>query len=224
MIHDPKRRKISAAPFRDRVVHHALCSVLIPIYERKFISDSYANRAGRGTHAALDRCTQFMQRYRYVLQCDIRQFFPSIDHAILKGILAVTITDSQVLRLCYLIIDSGAGVLDDEYVLRIFPGDDLFSAAERPRGLQRAQPQPVRHGISFLGFVVYPDHRRLKRVKGIAFRRHLYTLYERFERGEVDQSVLDVSIRAWVGHVMHGDTWGLRKAIFKPIKLKRRLP
>ncbi len=54
-IQDSKKRKISAAPFRDRVVHHALCNVLEPIYERKFIHDSYANRLGKGTHRALDR-------------------------------------------------------------------------------------------------------------------------------------------------------------------------
>ena len=50
-IHDPKRRRISAAPFRDRVVHHALCNVIEPIFERTFIGDSYANRVGKGTHA-----------------------------------------------------------------------------------------------------------------------------------------------------------------------------
>ena len=81
-IHEPKRRKISAAPFRDRVVHHALCNVIEPIYERKFIFDSYANRVGKGTHAALDRCTHFMRRHPYVLQCDVQQFFPAIDQAI----------------------------------------------------------------------------------------------------------------------------------------------
>jgi retron-type reverse transcriptase len=77
-VHEPKRRKISAAPFRDRVVHHALVRVIEPIYERKFIFDSYANRKGKGTHAALDRCTHYMRRYQYVLQCDIQQFFPPI--------------------------------------------------------------------------------------------------------------------------------------------------
>jgi retron-type reverse transcriptase len=77
-VHEPKRRKISAAPFRDRAVHHALVSVLEPIYERKFIFNSYANRVGKGTHAALDRCTDYMQRYPYVLQCDVQQFFPAI--------------------------------------------------------------------------------------------------------------------------------------------------
>jgi len=58
-IHDPKRRLISAAPFRDRVVHHALCNLIEPIFERSFITDSYANRVGKGTHRALDRCQQF---------------------------------------------------------------------------------------------------------------------------------------------------------------------
>jgi retron-type reverse transcriptase len=54
-IHDPKRRLISAAPFRDRVVHHALCNLMEPLFERSFIHDSYANRVGKGTHRALDR-------------------------------------------------------------------------------------------------------------------------------------------------------------------------
>ena len=82
-IHDPKHRLISAAPFRDRVVHHALCNVIEPSFEHRFIADSYANRVGKGTHRALDRCQQFARQHRYVLQCDVRQFFPSIDHAVL---------------------------------------------------------------------------------------------------------------------------------------------
>lgn len=54
-IHDPKRRLISAAPFRDRVVHHALCNVIEPFFERSFVFDTFANRAGKGNHRALDR-------------------------------------------------------------------------------------------------------------------------------------------------------------------------
>jgi retron-type reverse transcriptase len=54
-IHEPKRRLISAADFRDRVVHHALCNLLEPLFEPTLISDSYANRIGKGTHRALDR-------------------------------------------------------------------------------------------------------------------------------------------------------------------------
>jgi retron-type reverse transcriptase len=62
-IHEPKRRLISAAPFRDRVVHHALCNVIEPLFERRFIADSYANRRGKGTHRALDRCQQYARRW-----------------------------------------------------------------------------------------------------------------------------------------------------------------
>ena len=74
-IHEPKRRLISAAPFRDRVIHHALCNVTVPYFEKMFIVDSYANRVGKGTHRAIDRCQQFARKYKYVLQCDIAQFF-----------------------------------------------------------------------------------------------------------------------------------------------------
>jgi hypothetical protein len=80
-IRDPKPRIISAAPFRDRVVHHALVRVIEPIFERRFIHDSYACRVGKGTHRALDRCQEFARRYRYVLQCDLCHFFPFIDLA-----------------------------------------------------------------------------------------------------------------------------------------------
>lgn len=133
-VHEPKRRTISAAPFRDRVAHHALCNVIGPIFERQFIDDSYANRVGKGTHRALDRCTEFMRRYKFVLQCDIQQFFPAIDHAILKHILARTLADPQTIALCEKIIDSGTGLLAHEYEMRWFPGDDLLAAA-RPRAL-----------------------------------------------------------------------------------------
>ena len=81
-IHEPKRRLISAAPFRDRVVHHALCNVIEPVLERSFIFDTYANRKGKGTHRALDRAQFFCRRFAYALPCDIRQYFPSIDHGI----------------------------------------------------------------------------------------------------------------------------------------------
>jgi retron-type reverse transcriptase len=133
-IHDPKRRLISAAPFRDRVVHHAVCQVIEPIFERRFIGDSYANRAGKGTHHALDRCTQFLRRFKYVMPLDVVQFFPSIDHAVLRRILARAIRDDETLELIDVVLRSGVGVLADAYDMVWFPGDDLLAAA-RPRGL-----------------------------------------------------------------------------------------
>ena len=285
-IHEPKRRKISAAPFRDRLVHHALCQVIQPIYERKFIFDSYANRKGKGTHSALNRCTQWMRRYRYVMHCDVQEFFPAIDHTVLKGILNRTIVCESTRRLYHHIIDSGAGILTDQYTMRYFPGDDLF-AAQLERGLpignltsqfwanvylneldqfvkhrlratgylryvddvllfandkvtlhdwrdaiitflqslrltlheQRAQPRLVEQGITFLGFVVFPTHRRLKRSSGMAYRRRLRTLYAGYQAGEIDREALNASVQAWIGHVRHGDTWGLRRVMLRDVVL-----
>lgn len=132
-IQDPKPRLISAAPFRDRVAHHALCQIIEPIFERRFVYDSYACRVGKGTHAALNRAQQFARRFPYVLKCDIEHFFPNIDHAILRAQLAHAIADTPTLELINKIIASGADVHPTQAPV-YFEGDDLF-AALCPRGL-----------------------------------------------------------------------------------------
>jgi RNA-directed DNA polymerase len=285
-IHEPKRRLISAAPFRDRVGHHALCNVIEPIFERTFIADSYANRVGKGTHRALNRVQHLARRYPYTLQCDLRQFFPSIDHATLYDTLARKIEDEEVRRLIELIIESGTGVLSDAYDMVYFPGDDLF-AANRPRGLPignltsqfwancylnpfdhfvkrelrcqgylryvddfilfgedkrqlwtwkeaiearlarlrltlhpGAAPRPVDEGIAFLGLVVYPHRRRLKRRKGIHYGRKLRRLVAAYNDGALSFAALNASIQGWTNHVRFGNTIGLRKAILGSIRLK----
>ncbi len=132
-ILDPKPRLISAAPFRDRVVHHALCRVVEPIFDRRFIFDTYACRKGKGTHAAIDRAQEFGGEYPYVLKCDIEHFFPRMDHQILYRQFTRAIADQQTLRLSKLILESGAGIHQDVEPA-YFAGDDLFIAM-RPRGL-----------------------------------------------------------------------------------------
>ncbi len=134
VITDPKRRKISAAPFRDRVVHHALVNVLEPIFERRFIYDSYECRRGKGTHRAIVRAQRFLRRYDWYLKTDIVRFFPNVDHAVLFDLLARTIRDSHTVDLIAKILKSGEGVLAKEASQYWFPGDDLF-AVTRPRGL-----------------------------------------------------------------------------------------
>lgn len=133
-INDPKRRVVSAAPFADRVVHHALVQVLEPLFEPTFIADSYANRKGKGVHAALDKAQGWVRGYRYMLPCDLKQFFPSVDHAVMMAVLARKIACAPTLNLCGKILASGEGLLEAEYNMAFFPGDDLLAAA-RPRGL-----------------------------------------------------------------------------------------
>lgn len=131
-IFDPKPRLISAAPYADRVVHHALCNIIIPLFDRGFIPDTYANRVGLGTHRALKRFTEFAGSSRYILQCDIQKYFPSIDHKILKAQIRHRIKCAETLWLIDLIIDASN---EQEPVLHYFPGDDLLSPAIRRHGL-----------------------------------------------------------------------------------------
>ena len=167
-VREPKRRMISAASYRDRVVHHALVNVIGPLFERNFIADSYANRVGKGTHRAVDRYQSFARKFRYVLQCDIVKFFPSVDHEILKSQLRSRIRDGGVLWLCDLIID---GSNPQEPITQYFGGDDLFSPHERRRGLPIGNMTSqfwanvylhgldnfVKRGLCFRGYVRYVD-------------------------------------------------------------------
>lgn len=130
-IYEPKPRMISAAPYQDRVVHHALCNVIEPILDKSMIYDTYANRQGKGTHKAILRYQKFSKSNKYVLKCDIRKFFPSIDHEILKQILRRKIACPKTLWLLDTIIDNSN---PQEAHDAFFPKDDLFSSL-RKKGL-----------------------------------------------------------------------------------------
>ncbi|MCK6581208.1 MAG: reverse transcriptase/maturase family protein [Anaerolineae bacterium] len=292
-IHEPKRRKISAAPFRDRVVHHALCNLIEPVFDARFHPDSYANRSGKGTHAAVHRLQSLAQRHRYVLRMDVVKHFPSLDHVILLGEISRVVHDPDLLWLVEQILASGRDVLKDEYAMVYFAGDDLF-AANRPRGLpignltsqfwsnvylnpfdwfvqrelgcsaflryvddlalfsddkeqlhawkeqimnclarlrltvheREAQVTQTRHGIPWLGFVVYPTHRLLKRRNAVNFRRRLERNIDLYEADTISFAELDASVQGWINHVRYADTWGLRDHLFyhHPIRLHPEPP
>ncbi len=104
-VREPKVRKICSSDFRDRVVHHAICNFMEPIFESKSIFDSYACRQEKGAHLAVKRCQDFTRKYRYFLKCDIRKFFESIDHEILRSMLERTFKDKELLLLLNVIIN-----------------------------------------------------------------------------------------------------------------------
>lgn len=280
VIHEPKRRLISAAPFGDRVVHHALCNIIEPLFEARFHPHSYANRIGKGTHQAINQLQAYARRYRYALRLDIVQHFPSLDHVILKDELSKVVRDAKVRHLIDIILRSGEGVLTDEYDMVYFSGDSLLDTL-RPRGLPignltsqfwsncylnpldwfisrelgclaylryvddmalfsdskrqlaawqaeivaflaglrltvhggSAQAQPVTAGIPWLGFVVYPAQRKLKRRNVVGFRRRLEWNITLYRRGEISFGELDASVQGWINHVRYGDTWGLRRVV-----------
>ena len=127
----PTWRPISAAPFRDRVVHHAVHAVIAPLFERGFIDHTYANRAGKGTHRAVVRYERLRDRHRHVLRGDIYRYFPAIDHEVLKADLRRRIACQRTLAVLDRIVDASN---PQEPVHLYYPGDDLFTPFERRRG------------------------------------------------------------------------------------------
>ena len=102
IAYEPKERLIRAPQFRDRIVHHALVRVLEPIYNKILIYDTYASRKDKGTHAAVDRLTQFLRGTKnnvFVFHGDVRKFFDNIDHETLIAILRKKIADERIITL-----------------------------------------------------------------------------------------------------------------------------
>ena len=285
-IYEPKLRKISAAPYRDRVVHHALCNVIEPIFDRAFIFDSYACRKGKGTHKAVNRFTEFCRKNRYVLKCDIKKYFPSIDRDILKAVFRRKIRDVQTLWLMDLIVDSSN---PQEHVLEYFEGDDLLTPLNRKRGIpignltsqffanvylnsfdhfvkealkcrhyiryvddfvvldsakerlhqvkaemegylsklrlklhrDKCQIFPIKEGTNFLGYQVFPRHRRLPKSSVTRARRRFKRLQRDYSTGKISWYDVNQSVQSWLGHVQHADTYGLRRAIFSEVRFRR---
>jgi hypothetical protein len=210
----------------------------------------------------------------------LKQFFPSIDHELLHGMLARKLACARTLRLCQSIMDSGAGVLEEEYDMVYFAGDDLWAAARR-RGLpignltsqfwanvclneldqfikrelrarayvryvddfllfgddktelwawkaalrqqlaemrltlheRRSTVYPVTGGIPFLGFRVYPTHRRIKRRNAVMFHRRLQIHWRARQAGRLSREDFQARLRGWLAHAAHGDTWRLRRSL-----------
>ncbi len=145
-VSKPKLREIFAADFKDRVVHRLIVDALEPYYEKKFISDSFACRKNKGTHAAVQRLNSFLQKITkggrgqgYFLQLDIKGFFMEIQKEILMKILTKNIPKGKVLSLCKTIIEHNP---TDNYIVKgtipppgILPPHKTLFHSDRDRGI-----------------------------------------------------------------------------------------
>ncbi|HSX40046.1 MAG TPA: reverse transcriptase/maturase family protein [Candidatus Saccharimonadales bacterium] len=112
-VNDPKRRHIHKASVADRVVHHLLYTYLYELFDKTFIHDSYSCRLEKGTHRAVKRLETFVRKVSrnytkpcFVLHCDIKKFFASVDHGVLFTLLQKKIADENMLQLLFTVIDS----------------------------------------------------------------------------------------------------------------------
>ncbi len=126
-IRDPKPRRIAVAPFNDRVVHHALVQILMPVFEPTFIYHSYATRTGKGTHKSIIQAQQFIRQYSWYYKFDIKHFFETVNHDVMLALIARKVKDKAVLQLCEKIIrnapdDSGLpiGNLTSQFFANVY--------------------------------------------------------------------------------------------------------
>ena len=122
-IYDPKEREIFRLPFRDRVVHHAIMNILEPIWISVFVHHTYSCIKGRGIHAVfidLKQDLKDIENTTYCLKLDIKKFYPTIDHEVLKAIVRRKLKDNRLLNLIDEIIDSAPGVPIGNYLSQFF--------------------------------------------------------------------------------------------------------
>ena len=131
IITDPKEREISAAPYKDRVVHHAICNIIEPIIDKAMIYDTYACRKGKGTHKAITRAEEFIKGSKWILKIDIKKYFFTIDHEILLSKITDKIGDKEVIAVISDIMNTYTSKREYYYP---FWGDTLFDCI-RKRGL-----------------------------------------------------------------------------------------
>lgn len=173
-VYDPKHRIIHALHYRDRVVQHCLCDcILAPALDKRLIYDNAACRKNKGTHFAQDRLSGFLRaHYRehstrgYILKFDIRKYFDSIDHDVLKQKLEQVIRDKRVYDFLCMIIDSyevtpGKGIPLGNQTSQWFA---LYYLDSLDRLIK--QELRVKHYVRYMddGVIVMKDREELRRV------------------------------------------------------------
>ncbi len=264
-IFDPKERTISVAPFRDRVVHHAVVSALEPIFENCFIHDSYATRKGKGTHRAIKRAQQFLKKNRYYLKMDISKYFYSVDHTILLGLIGKKIKDKKLMSLVDRIIrngDAGRGIstgkglpignLTSQFFANVYlnPVDHYIKETLQVKAYIRYMDDIVLfsdskerlkewfkdieaflnhmlglklnnratclntglHGLSFLGFRLFPNLIRIKKENLKRMKRRIKEKVHLFSNGNIEEDKFVMSIRSLFEHIRFSNSYRLRNA------------
>lgn len=252
-IKDPKPRHIYATRYRDRIVQHSICdNVLEPYMERHLIYDNAASRLGKGTHFAMRRLTQFMRKfYRkykidgYILKCDIRKFYDSIDHERLYRIYKKAFSEDEAfLWLLKMIIDSyevkeGKGlplgnqtsswfalyylnemdrIIKEQMRIKYYTRYmDDFILLHYDKEYLKECLEKIRLYLTDTGKVI----RKLRTSNKKRMKRKLKRFRHAYREGKIDFSSITRSIYSYQGHLSHGHTYHLRKNILNHLILTK---
>lgn len=230
-IFDPKERLICSASFPERVIHHAVINVCQECFERHLICHTYATRLGKGVYGAIDYARKAVLRYPYVVKMDVRKYFDSIDHEILRNKLNRLFKDACLLKVLGAVIDSyctvpGKGLpignLTSQYFANYYLSafdhfmlerckvpayvrymDDFLvfaktkaEAVEMERlsrdylstdcqlELKPSVISPVREGVSFLGYRIFPHKVLLAKRSKVRLKMKMKCYGESLAKGK----------------------------------------
>lgn len=263
-VYDPKKRLICAAPFSQRVLHHALMNVCHDAFEKHQIKNSFASRIGKGTYAALDRARVYHRHYGWFLKLDVRKYFESIDHVVLKTQLYRVFREKHLLVMFEKIIDSYSttaqksvpiGNLTSQYFanhylskadhwikeeLRI-PAyvrymDDLVlwhndrgSLLEAGCRLQEFVATELKlvfkpfclnsheKGLSFLGYLLFPDRVRLRQQSKKRFIQKSWLYAGYLQTGRWSQKEYANHVMPLVSFTEYADALEFRKNVYNKL-------
>lgn len=290
-IYEPKERLIQAAAYGDRVVQHSICdNIIAPYVARHVVYDNGACQIGKGTHFAMNRLVAHMRKYYhengpngYVLKADIKKYFPSIDHEVLKNQWARSKLDEETKNLLFRIIDSYATPMDSPDIPRdgrprglpmgnqtsqqfaVFYLDRMDREIKEKWGIkyytrymddiivihqnkeylvclleamkeiatelklefnQKTQIIPLKNGIDYVGWhFSYGDRGKIiKKIRTGSKKRILKkikALSKQYAKGVKDFQAVNQTVQSYLGHLKHGNTYGLRRKIFKNFILEK---
>lgn len=287
---EPKKRLIMALPFKDRVVQWAIYQVIEPLFDKQFISDSYACRKEKGAKQAIDRLqywTRKMDRSHnkpYYLKLDISKYFYRIDHNVLLSIIKRKIKDNDLVWLLETIIRSedtrfgiplgdhqfeneridGIGMPIGNLVSQLFANvylneldqfakhelhlhhyirymDDIIILHESKQELwkvlekvdffiqselklqqnNKTQIRPITTGIEFVGYRVWPTHRKLRKTTTKKMRNRLKYMKKQYAKGNVNLDDITPVLHSYLGLMKHANSYFLRNKILREFVLKR---
>ena len=220
---EPKPRTISRAPVRDRIVHHALCNYITPVFERRFIGQSYSCRVGLGTHRACARARELARRGGYFLKMDVRHYFDSIDWDIMERVALPMFREREIRDLLTMIIENRQGLapVAPGFERKGMPIGNLTSqwlANLYLDGLDHYVAETLRAGSGYLRYtddmvVFLPTkeecHSVLGYVRDYLRRERLLDLKEEATRiAPVSEGVPFLGLRIWADH------WRLQRSRF----------
>lgn len=206
-VYDPKKRLISALPFRDRVAQQALCLVVGPIFERSLLPRTFASRPGKGTHAGVRVLQSDLRRLSrvgpvYFLKTDFAQYFASIDRAHLWRLIEAKISCAGTIRVLEAMIPrTGLGLPIGSLTSQIFA--NVYTGATLDRHLQQSLGE--KHWYRYMDDIVVlgTSIDRLRQVKGTieAFSRDdLGLAFSKWQIAPASRGINFLGYRIWASH------------------------